>query len=256
MEREWGVAVEAFYNVVFPPHEETRVRVHSLSNHICISGFPNGTPMFTVTIGNYRIDDRAVVRRSTEGLLIPFLEVEREWIMDIVFTRSIQDVLRTQYGSTGISFVSILAREGSLSNGYFTMQKTDGNTWEIEFTSRFVEENREMLPFEIVSEFWGWTDEDGLHFNLEEAITPYKHIFITNRQLRVLRNAVFARHGFVFRDQGLERLFVTWHSFNLPRFPDLGFRYQPNPNFHAGMLTDIDRANIAIIQRLEALVGE
>jgi len=233
-----------FYDVVFPLREETRIRVHYLLVQPYSSNFEsrafNGTPIFTATIGNCRLNPSR-----------PYFEIEQSWITDIVFTRNIGHIIRWGHAPSGVSFMSILEREGSLSNDYFALRKTNGNTWEIEFTSRFVEEHRETLAFGVIAGDWGWSELGGFRFNVEDAMTPYRHIFLTNRQLRVVRNAIFARYGFVFANQNLRRMFEGLRD---PNFGNINYR--PNPNFHEGLLTETDRANIAVIQRLEALSGD
>jgi hypothetical protein len=154
----------------------------------------------------------------------------------------------------------MLEQRGSLSNDLFTIQKTDGNTWEIEFTKEFVNAYSPNLTVDLERGSWGfigggynpsWSGNRGFVYNSEESITPYQYIFLTNRQLQVVRNAYYARHGYIFRNTALKRMYE--------RFPDNDFgniHYRENPNFTEAMLTETDRANIAIIQRLEALAGD
>lgn len=58
-------------------------------------------------------------------------------------------------------------------------------------------------------------------------------------QLRLLRNAVYARHGRTFASADLQALFggQIW--------------YKPNPNYSDDLLTETDRANIALILEFE-----
>ena len=58
-------------------------------------------------------------------------------------------------------------------------------------------------------------------------------------QLRVLRNAVYARHGRTFKSVDLQSLWecYTW--------------YKKNPNYSDSLLTDIDKYNIELIQKYE-----
>jgi hypothetical protein len=155
----------------------------------------------------------------------------------------------------------MLEKRGTLSNDLFTIQKTDGNTWEIEFTRQFVDAHLSNLAFDIEFNKWGyiggfynplWNNNRGFVFNSEESITPYQYIFLTNRQLQVVRNAYYARHGYIFKNAALARMY------NFEGYYDRSFgniNYRENPNFTEDMLTETDRANIAIIQALEALAG-
>lgn len=58
-------------------------------------------------------------------------------------------------------------------------------------------------------------------------------------QLRLMRNAVYARHGRTFKSVDLQSLWecYTW--------------YKKNPNYNDSMLTDIDKYNIELIQKFE-----
>ena len=89
-------------------------------------------------------------------------------------------------------------------------------------------------------------------FNSEERITPYQYIFLTNRQLQVVRNAYYARHGYIFRNLALGKMYDS-NVFSARSFGNINYR--ENANFTELMLTATDHANIAIIQRLEALAG-
>ena len=241
--RPEGIGFIAYIDIVFPANEKTKIRVYdfSLAHRLGGDAFVfNGTPKFTVTIGNHRIDTYR-----------PDFEIENEWIMDILFYRNIrQDRVRPDLNGV-VSLVSILEQEGSLSNNFFTLQKTNANTWQITFTDQFVEEFRYQLTFVLWSGIWGWSEAGGWRFNIEDTMMEYQHIFLTNRQLRVLRNAVYARHGFVFRDEGMRSMFVGLDD---PSFGNINYR--PNLDFTEDMLTETDRANIATIQRLEALAGD
>jgi hypothetical protein len=238
----------AFIDVVFPPQERTKIRVNDFSYTWKYNNITNtwdrfafrGTPRFTATIGNYLVD---IYDRD--------LGIEQVWINDILFFRmdSMSDFILYD------SILSMIAEEGSLSNRLFDIRKKNENAWEIEFTAEFVDRYRNNLSFSIDGLTWGRRrsinrfDRPEL-FDSEEKISPYRYIFLTNKQLQVVRNAYYARHGYIFRNSALRRMYESY---------DLGFgniNYKPNPNFHEGMLTDIDWANIETIRRLEALTAE
>ena len=229
----------AFIDIVFPPKKRTKIRVNDFSDVFAYNSTTyqwtdfvfRGIPRFTAIIGNYFLD-----RKHHD------LGIEEYWINDIYIR--IND-------STHNSLTAIIAEEGSLSNRFFKIRKTNENTWEIEFTAEFVGRHRNNLSLSIEWGLWGHNlnmNDDGLRFNSEEKLSPYRYVFLTDKQLQVVRNAYYARHGYVFRNPSLRRMY---EDFNFPMFGNIN--YKPNPNFHEGMLTDIDRANIATIQRLEAL---
>ena len=59
-------------------------------------------------------------------------------------------------------------------------------------------------------------------------------------QLRLMRNAVYARHGRTFKSVDLQSLWecYTW--------------YKKNPNYSDALLTDVDKYNIELIQKYES----
>jgi hypothetical protein len=62
---------------------------------------------------------------------------------------------------------------------------------------------------------------------------------LTKAQLHIYRNAVYARHGRSFKREDLQSLFNEY-----------GW-YRKNPDYSDDLLTDIDKANIKLIQGLE-----
>ena len=232
----------AFIDIEFPAGEHTKVRINDLSyvmeyneEEFQLEEFIfNGSPRFTATIGNYKLDYN---RR--------YMEIEESWINDIVFNN-----LQNQR----TSLVSILGQKDSLSNDLFTIIKVNENEWNIEFTEIFVNEHRSNLAFQIHSGAWGICEDsppESFLFNSNERLSSYQYIFLTNKQLQIVRNAYYAKHGYNFRDLNLNRFYIDILD---SCFGNIN--YVPNPNFHEGMLTDIDRANIETIRRLEAWTGE
>ena len=238
-----------FIDVVFPPHERTKIRVNDLSytrgfdettNQTPAFAF-KGTPRFTATIGNYFLDEE----HHDFG-------IEKMWIDDVYIYIYIAIDSIQKY-----SLTAMIAEEGPLPNRFFSIRKTNENTWDIEFTTAFVDKYRNWISFDIEWGRWGYDvngNDIGLHFNIEEELSPYRYLFLTNKQLQVVRNAYYARHGYIFKNPALQRMY---EGFEFPRFSRFGnIYYVPNPNFHEDMLTDIDRANIEIIRRLETLEGD
>lgn len=91
-----------------------------------------------------------------------------------------------------------------------------------------------------------WCPEDyfaynGLEFSkLDSKLTAEDLRDLDKAQLRLMRNAVYARHGRTFKSVDLQSLWecYTW--------------YKKNPNYSDSLLTDIDKYNIELIQKYEA----
>jgi hypothetical protein len=69
---------------------------------------------------------------------------------------------------------------------------------------------------------------------------PYSELKrYTQYQLKIMRNEIFARHGYIFKTAEMKNHFATktWYS---PRYNDVN-----------NMLTDIEKQNIKTIQQLE-----
>ena len=81
---------------------------------------------------------------------------------------------------------------------------------------------------------------NGLNFSmLDSKLKEGDLKDLDKSQLRVLRNAVYARHGRTFKSVDLQSLWecYTW--------------YKKNPNYSDSLLTDIDKYNIELIQNYE-----
>ena len=91
-----------------------------------------------------------------------------------------------------------------------------------------------------------WCPEDyfaynGLKFSkLDSKLTEEDLKELDKTQLRIMRNAVYARHGRTFKSVDLQSLWecYTW--------------YKKNPNYSDSLLTDIDKYNIELIQKYES----
>lgn len=179
--------------------------------------------------------------------------IEPNWITNIDFFHSTNQ-------RENIRTAEYLFYLQELESDLMQIQRLNENTIRIDFTEEFMNSYRRGFTIDIGV----WTLELGGFFSLHgreiglsfirgargnisrRELSPYELIFFTSRQLRVMRNMFFARHGFVFQSEELTNMFNSLGE----------FVFQPNPNFHERMLTDIDRANISIIQRLEAMVGD
>jgi hypothetical protein len=67
---------------------------------------------------------------------------------------------------------------------------------------------------------------------------------LTEAQLRIYRNAVYARHGRSFKSEDLQSLFDEYDW------------YKKNPDYTDELLTDIDKKNIKLIQQMEAFYNK
>ena len=82
---------------------------------------------------------------------------------------------------------------------------------------------------------------NGLQFSkLDSKLIDADIKDLDKAQLRLMRNAVYARHGRTFKSVDLQSLWecYTW--------------YEKNPSYNDDLLTDIDKYNIELIQKYEA----
>ena len=85
-----------------------------------------------------------------------------------------------------------------------------------------------------------FTNNESDFSKLDSKLTAEDLQDLDKAQLRLMRNAVYARHGRTFRSVDLQSLWncYTW--------------YKVNPNYSDELLTDIDKYNIKLIQQYEA----
>lgn len=82
---------------------------------------------------------------------------------------------------------------------------------------------------------------NGLKFSkLDSKLTAEDLKDLDKAQLRLMRNAVYARHGRTFKSVDLQSLWncYTW--------------YKPNKNYSDELLTEVDKYNIELIQKFES----
>ena len=273
----------ALINVFFPANSIVTVQVkysngfnHTLGmvflvyNPRFLSYFPEllhwgGTTKFSVDIINDSIAENGVSHWWISDIMLEKKEnvsLASQHIDEyVLWARSIINPSVFGQDQSIIRMSEYLIALQGLQTGLVGIQRIDGGTTRINFTEEFVnnffksfvvsfnllvEEHGAFMQFIDI----GLSREIELVFLRRNAnisqreLAPYELVFLTNNQLRIMRNAFFARHGFVFQSRDLQEIFGSWQN------------YQPNPNFHEGMLTDIDRANIATIQRLEALAED
>lgn len=82
--------------------------------------------------------------------------------------------------------------------------------------------------------------EAGIDYTkLERPLLPADLEGFSKAALRIWRNAVYARHGRIFKSEDLQALFNEY------------IWYKPDENYSDDKLTDTDRANIKLIQKFE-----
>lgn len=106
-----------------------------------------------------------------------------------------------------------------------------------------------VLDTEVFEEYEGndeemfqWTEEDDNFYILPDSSSTYLRVgdinMLNPTELRIARNEIFARHGYIFDSKDLQNYFasLSWYS--------------PNVNYD-GYLSDIEKSNIELIKSLE-----
>ena len=241
-------------------------------NPVVLSYFPEllywkGLTKFSIEIINDFISENNVEHYWISDIVFePIMRFHQneygDWINNVIYNDIItlrrKSLLRTCEYLTGLQ---------ELTTELMKIYKINGNTFRIDFTERFMNiYNRGII---INFNIWGGRSSAhayvepniiskeiilGFIFNnaniSQRRLAPYELVFLTNNQLRIMRNAFYARHGYVFNSKEIRNMFDIFDYSNERRF------YEQNPDFHEGLLTEIDRANIETIRRLEALAGE
>lgn len=70
--------------------------------------------------------------------------------------------------------------------------------------------------------------------------------FMQNKDLNILRNSIYACHGYNFKNQ-------KWKDYFSTALEQQGFTYKINPNFSESDFNDIERKNIELIREMENL---
>lgn len=131
--------------------------------------------------------------------------------------------------------------------------------WPTQYHAQFWYFDSDTQKYEMLEEIWNTeedTPSDGLIFveartnlfsqsrldfsKLDTKLTDTYVMSLDKKQLRIMRNAVYARHGRSFKSADLQSL---WESYTW---------YKKNPNYNDSLLTDIDKYNIELIQKYEA----
>ena len=133
------------------------------------------------------------------------------------------------------------------------VERSDKKTtkWSFRLPDYMSSENNEYLKVSLL--YYGLDTEDSrlyirhngdtIYWNNEDLMTKLIKqqdlFFLSNDQLRLLRNAFYAIHGYDFKSQDLKEYFsgFSW--------------YKPNPNFSESDFTEIERKNIELIRQME-----
>ena len=157
-----------------------------------------------------------------------------------------------------IQFCIINNKRGFIINAIGDVYQTDANIYEMDLSKNdkdislffywSASEQRYILDETVTQEQIKKANcpEDyfaynGLKFSkLDSKLTEEDLKELDKSQLRIMRNAVYARHGRTFKSVDLQSLWecYTW--------------YKKNPNYSDSLLTDIDKYNIELIQKYES----
>jgi hypothetical protein len=186
-----------------------------------------------------------------------------EWLDSIAMTGRYTDYMLDYKGNFSMAnnFIGLY----DFSKSLFSVTKTSECSWSITFQNKFFESYERSFVIQI--KYWASSPQDGYCYvsasppsiyldvygvgSTESGIiskrklAPFELIFLTKHQLRIMRNAFYAQYGYIFKSQDLVKAFEN----NI----DAGFIYASNPNFSESMLTDIDKANIETIRKLEEM---
>ena len=253
----------ALINVLFPENSVIKIQIQYIN---CFDPYMGGenSSCFTYNSRSLSFFPELLYWKGSTKFSIEIINghisgnnVEYFWIASVEFFH-VKDSRNDVYTTNDIYSWRYLLDLQELETDLMKIQKVNGNTFRIEFTEEFM--NNYYRSIAVVFSYWedrGYITYDyrskeiklfrGIDTNItQRELAPYELIFLTNNQLRIMRNAFYARHGYIFSSRELQEIF---DSFYPRKFSE------PNPNFHEGMLTDIDRANIEIIRRLEALTS-
>ncbi|QQO10352.1 YARHG domain-containing protein [Breznakiella homolactica] len=254
----------AVIDCVFPAQEKTIIKVKYINgmsgslrevtcgyNNTMFTGLNlpewKGIPEFSINISNNLLAINNVLEKE--------LFYEFYWISNVMVTKK-YDRMNPFDLNDELLFLQ------TLHPGLYSLKKNDNNNWQIQFTNTFVENyGRDIVLF---LKIWGSTPQYCYlgqypnniiqlgHFPLgsreskisERYLGPYELIFLTNNQLRIMRNIFYAQYGYIFQDEELFDAFKMLINWPL---------YKKNESFSENMLTDIDRVNIETIRKLENL---
>jgi hypothetical protein len=258
------------FDVVFPENTAVRIRCQYKnryqSNLNGIYVFLNEEGHEVLDLGYFKGDPRLTVNIRNNSLVKGMYETK--WITNIKFNSEKLNRVMNMYEY-------LLKDDFSLETDLFSLEKTGHNAWRCNFTGEFtgfygrscilsltrwdgqaaycfmpdLRTNSGIgLGFLTLREVWyGHYLLTGRHMESDislRKLASYELFFLTGKQLRIMRNIFYAQYGYIFKDKELASVF---HSDDAP------VHYTPNPDFNENMLTEIDRANIETIRRLERM---
>ena len=147
------------------------------------------------------------------------------------------------YKFPAFEFILFKGRQGI--KVYEFNYETDENQWCFYYYDRIQQKyvQDENATSEELEQIHGSPDffaEAGIDYTkLERPLLPADLEGFSKAALRIWRNAIYARHGRIFKSEDLQALFneYTW--------------YTPDENYSDDKLTDTDLANIKLIQEFE-----
>ena len=131
-------------------------------------------------------------------------------------------------------------------NNIDSIQKYHNNTWKKEFSYDDFKciakrDGEEACKIKLQIYNFGFDEESYFYYPIirTKLIKQQDLFFLSNDQLRLLRNAFYAIHGYDFKSQDLKEYFsgFSW--------------YKPNPHFCESDFTEIERKNIKLIRQME-----
>ncbi len=146
----------------------------------------------------------------------------------------------------GFEFILYKGKQGIKINvAYCEAFENTGREWAFYYYDRIQQKyvQDESASSEELEQIHGSPDffaEAGIDYTkLERPLLPADLEGFSKAALRIWRNAIYARHGRTFRSEDLQALFneYAW--------------YKPDSEYTDDKLTDIDRANIKLIQEFE-----
>ena len=146
----------------------------------------------------------------------------------------------------GFEFILYKGKQGIKINvAYCEAFENTGREWAFFYYDRIQKKyvQDENATSEELEQIHGSPDffaEAGIDYTkLEHPLLPADLEGFSKPALRIWRNAVYARHGCTFKSEDLQVLFneYAW--------------YKPDNEYTDDKLTDIDRANIKLIQEFE-----
>ena len=189
---------------------------------------------------NHDGDDEILKFSAGNGVLyfilsFDFMNNKYKWLLTInnVFP----------YTQPAFEFILFKGRQGI--KVYEHDYSTDNNEWCFYYYDRIQQKyvQDENASSEELEQIHGSPDffaEAGIDYTkLERPLLPADLEGFSKPALRIWRNAVYARHGRTFKSEDLQALFneYAW--------------YKPDNEYTDDKLTDIDRANIKLIQEFE-----